>query len=317
MRFVRRRTARRTTALLVAGVVCAGAAGCGMSGGHGGDSGRSGKPSRSSSAGKGSGKTAGKGSGKKSGTSGSKHGGADSRSKDGGPHSGSHPHGKTPLRGKVIVIDPGHNPHNRDQPGKISRSVDIGTGKKECDTTGTATNSGYSEAEFTLALAHRVRTELRKRGATVKFTHDGEEPYGPCVDERAEKGNRAHADAAVSLHADGAPGGSRGFHVILPASVHRGDADTRAIAGPSRRLGTDLRDAFRKATGERPANYLGNGEGLDTRDDLGGLNLSTVPKVFLECGNMRDAADAALLTSPKWREKAARGVADGISAFLT
>ncbi|MDF4250397.1 N-acetylmuramoyl-L-alanine amidase [Streptomyces sp. WMMB303] len=311
MRFVRRRSARRTTALLIAGAVCAGAAGCGMSGGHGGGSGSSGKPSRSPSAGKSSGKETGE-----TGGSGSKHGGADSRDEDGGQHSGPHG-GKTPLRGKVIVVDPGHNPHNRDQPGKISRSVDIGTGKKECDTTGTATNSGYSEAEFTLALAHRVRTELRKRGATVKFTHDGEEPYGPCVDERAEKGNRAHADAAVSLHADGAPSGSRGFHVILPASVHRGGADTRAIAGPSRRLGTDLRDAFREATGERPANYLGNGEGLDTRGDLGGLNLSTVPKVFLECGNMRDPADAALLTSGKWREKAARGIADGISAFLT
>ncbi|MFI7240938.1 N-acetylmuramoyl-L-alanine amidase [Streptomyces qinglanensis] len=309
MRFVKRRTARRTAALLIAGAVCAGAAGCGLSGGHGGSPGRSGKPSRSSSA--------GKDSGKETGRSGSEHGGADRHDKGGGGHSGSHPHGKDPLRGKVIVIDPGHNPRNRDQPDKISRSVDIGTGKKECDTTGTATNSGYSEAEFTLALAHRVRTELRKRGATVKFTHDGEEPYGPCVDERAKKGNRAHADAAVSLHADGAPGGSRGFHVILPASVHRGDADTRAVAGPSRRLGTDLRDAFRKATGARPANYLGNGEGLDTRDDLGGLNLSTVPKVFLECGNMRDAADAALLTSRKWREKAARGVADGITAFLT
>ncbi|WP_019357837.1 N-acetylmuramoyl-L-alanine amidase [Streptomyces sp. AA1529] len=312
MRFVRRRTARRTTALLIAGAVCAGAAGCGRSGGHGGGSDSSGKPSRSAS----SGKTAGKSSGEKTGKGGSGHGGTDGRGKDGGGHSGSRG-GKAPLRGKVIVIDPGHNPHNRDQPGKISRSVDIGTGKKECDTTGTATNSGYSEAEFTLALAHRVRTELRKRGATVKFTHDGEEPYGPCVDERAKRGNRAHADAAVSLHADGAPGGSRGFHVILPASVHRGDADTRAVAGPSKQLGTDLRDAFRKATGERPANYLGNGEGLDTRDDLGGLNLSTVPKVFLECGNMRDAADAALLTSRKWREKAARGVADGITAFLS
>ncbi|MBO8196441.1 N-acetylmuramoyl-L-alanine amidase, partial [Streptomyces oryzae] len=239
----------------------------------------------------------------------------DKGGKGGGP--GAEKPADAPLRGKVIVVDPGHNPHNRDQPGKISRPVDIGTGKKECDTTGTSTNSGYSEAEFTLDLAHRLRTRLRERGATVKFTHDGEDPYGPCVDERAEKGNQAQADAAISLHADGAPSGSRGFHVILPASVHKGDADTRKIVGPSRRLGTDLRDAFREATDEPVSNYLGDGNGLDTRDDLGGLNLSTVPKVFLECGNMRDPADAAHLTSAKWREKAARGAADGITAFLT
>lgn len=222
-----------------------------------------------------------------------------------------------PLKGRTVLVDPGHNPHNRDHPARISRLVDIGTGKKECDTTGTATNSGYAEAEFTLDLARRVRTALEERGATVKFTHNGNTPYGPCVDERAESGNRAGADAAISLHADGAPEGSRGFHVILPAPVHRGAADTRKIAAPSRRLGTAVRDTFREATGEPPADYLGDGEGLDTRGDLGGLNLSTVPKVFLECGNMRDAQDAERLTSARWRAKAADGVAEGITDFLT
>ncbi|MGP3974911.1 N-acetylmuramoyl-L-alanine amidase [Streptomyces sp. 8N114] len=288
---------------MVTGALCLGAAGCGAFGG-GHDDGKGdegGKPSRSSSA----------GAGKKGG----KNGDGDGNGDDDGQQGARKP-AKSPLQGKVIVVDPGHNPHNRDQPGKISRPVDIGTGKKECDTTGTSTNSGYSEAEFTLDLAHRLRTQLRERGATVKFTHDGEAPYGPCVDERAKKGNQAQADAAISLHADGAPSGSRGFHVILPASVHKGDADTRKIVGPSRRLGTDLRDAYRKATDVPPSNYLGDGNGLDTRGDLGGLNLSKVPKVFLECGNMQDPADAALLTSAKWREKAARGVADGITAFL-
>ncbi|WP_369204437.1 N-acetylmuramoyl-L-alanine amidase [Streptomyces sp. PU-14G] len=281
-------------AAVTAALVCLGAAGCGA---FGGDGDEDGKPSA----------TAGDRSASPSPSAGGERG-DDAR--------GGEKPADEPLRGKVIVVDPGHNPHNRDQPGNISRRVDIGTGKKECDTTGTATNSGYAEADFTLDLAHRVRTQLRERGATVRFTHDGDEPYGPCVDERAEKGNQAQADAAISLHADGAPAGSRGFHVILPASVHKGAADTRDIVTPSRRFGTDLRDAFRQATGEQPANYLGDGNGLDTRGDLGGLNLSKVPKVFLECGNMRDPRDAANLTSAKWREKAARGVTDGITAFL-
>ncbi|WP_461019810.1 N-acetylmuramoyl-L-alanine amidase [Streptomyces daliensis] len=222
-----------------------------------------------------------------------------------------------PLKGKTVVIDPGHNPNNRDHPDEIARLVDIGTGKKECDTTGTATNDGYAEAEFTLDLAHRVRSDLGKRGATVVFTHDGDREYGPCVDERARTGNEKKADAVVSLHADGAPTGNRGFHVILPAQVRDGEADTSAIVEPSERLGRALVDAFRGATGERPADYIDDGKGLDTRGDLGGLNLSTVPKVFLECGNMRDAEDAGLLTDPKWRGRAAQGVADGIAAYLT
>ena len=52
------------------------------------------------------------------------------------------------------------------------------------------------------------------------------------------------------------------------------------------------------------------------RTDLGGLNLSTVPKVFIECGNMRNAGDAARLTSPRFRERIAVALEAGFIAFL-
>ncbi|MBT2417301.1 N-acetylmuramoyl-L-alanine amidase [Streptomyces sp. ISL-22] len=220
------------------------------------------------------------------------------------------------LKGKVVVIDPGHNPNNFQHTAEINRKVDIGTNWKECDTTGTSTNDGYTEAEFTLDLAHRLRTLLQKQGATVKFTQDGDRSWGPCVDERAEIGNEAHADAAVSLHADGAGAGQRGFHVILPGKVNAGAADTGPIVGPSRDLGERIAGSFVRVTGSAPSNYVGDGTGLVTREDLGGLNLSTVPKVFIECGNMRDSKDAALLTSGTWRQKAARGISEGIVSFL-
>ncbi|MGW1226871.1 N-acetylmuramoyl-L-alanine amidase [Streptomyces sp. NPDC002530] len=221
-----------------------------------------------------------------------------------------------PLSGRTVVIDPGHNPNNRLHTAEINRQVDIGTAHKECDTTGTATNSGYAEAAFTLDVSRRLRTLLRAEGARVILTHDGDRPYGPCVDERARIGNRAKADAVVSVHADGSATGNRGFHVILPASVRGGGADTSKITGPSRDLGTRMAGLFVRATGSSPSNYIGGGTGLDARDDLGGLNLSTVPKVFIECGNMRDPKDAALLTSAGWRQKAAQGIADGISSYL-
>ncbi|MBZ4017313.1 N-acetylmuramoyl-L-alanine amidase [Streptomyces purpurogeneiscleroticus] len=221
-----------------------------------------------------------------------------------------------PLRGKVVLIDPGHNPGNRHHTAEIARKVDVGNARKECDTTGTSTNSGYAEASFTLDVARRARTLLQKEGVKVVFTQDGDRPYGPCVDERAEIGNDAHADAALSIHADGAGAGNRGFHVIRPGVVHSGGADTRKITGPSRDLADHLVGRFVAATGSAPANYIGNGKGLDTRTDLGGLNLSRVPKVFLECGNMRDAQDAARLTDPAWRQKAAVGITEGITGFL-
>ncbi|MFJ3362807.1 N-acetylmuramoyl-L-alanine amidase [Streptomyces anthocyanicus] len=221
-----------------------------------------------------------------------------------------------PLTGKVVVIDPGHNPANFRHASEINRKVNVGTHWKECDTTGTATNAGWPEAKFTLDVAHRLRTLLQEQGATVKLTQDGDRSFGPCVDERARIGNEAKADAAISIHADGSGAGNRGFHVIMPGSVHDGAADTRAIVAPSAELGERVAGAFVRVTGTAPSNYLGDGTGLVTRTDLGGLNLSTVPKVFIECGNMRDRTDAALLTSGSWRQKAAQGMSEGIVSFL-
>ncbi|MCX4914442.1 N-acetylmuramoyl-L-alanine amidase [Streptomyces sp. NBC_00687] len=233
-----------------------------------------------------------------------------------GSATGAKPAGSGPLKGKVVVIDPGHNPGNFQHTSEINRKVDIGTNRKECDTTGTSTNAGYAEAIFTLDVANRMRTILEHEGATVKLTHDGDRSWGPCVDERARIGNKAHADAVVSVHADGSASGNRGFHVILPGSVHAGGADTRPIVASSRELGERIAGLFVRETGSAPSNYIGDGTGLDVRTDLGGLNLSTVPKVFIECGNMRDSKDAALLTSGAWRQKAARGISEGIVSFL-
>lgn len=224
---------------------------------------------------------------------------------------------KGPLAGRTVVIDPGHNTGNFDHTEEIGRQVDIGTNLKECDTTGTTTNAGYMEAEFTMDVSLRARALLEAQGVKVVLTHEAAgRAWGPCIDERARIGNGATADAVVSVHADGVSAGNRGYHVILPADVRGGDADTAPIVEPSRRLGERIASNFARTTGSAPANYLGSGTGLVVRDDLGGLNLSTRPKVFIECGNMRDAKDAAQLTSPDWRQKAAQGIADGIVGFL-
>ncbi|MFF7529508.1 N-acetylmuramoyl-L-alanine amidase [Streptomyces bobili] len=260
----------------------------------------------------------GRAAGATSGTAGSAGGDPDDKPGASASQSptASAPGGAGALAGKVVVIDPGHNPANFAHTAEINSKVDIGTHKKECDTTGTTTNSGYTEAAFTLDVAHRLRTLLERQGATVKLTQDADRPYGPCIDERARIGNSAPADAVVSVHADGAASGQRGFHVILPGAVHEGGADTRAIVAPSRELGELIADDFAESTDTSPSNYVGDGTGLVTREDLGGLNLSTVPKVFIECGNMRDSKDAALLTSGAWRQKAAQGISEGIVSFL-
>ncbi|MFI8516744.1 N-acetylmuramoyl-L-alanine amidase [Streptomyces sp. NPDC085481] len=241
---------------------------------------------------------------------------ASATGKAGGAIPAGPPRKVPPLAGRTVVIDPGHNPGNFRHSSEINKKVNIGTSRKECDTTGTSTNAGYTEAAFTLDVSHRLRDLLKAQGAEVVLVHDADRPYGPCIDERARIGNAASADAVVSVHADGSATGNRGFHVIVPEHVKAGAADTAKIVGPSRALGEKLVTQFGRATGSHPANYIGSGTGLDVREDLGGLNLSTVPKVFIECGNMRDPKDAALLTDAAWRQKAAQGIANGIGAYL-
>jgi N-acetylmuramoyl-L-alanine amidase len=215
------------------------------------------------------------------------------------------------LRGKVILIDPGHNGGNGAHPSQINRQVYVGNGYKACDTTGTQTNAGYPEHTYTWDVAGRLAALLRAAGARVVLTRSSDTGVGPCITDRAAAGNTAHADLAISVHADGGPAGGLGFHVIEPGSI----GSNAAIVAPSRRLGTAIRDAFRSGTGEPYANYIAH-SGIDVRTDLGGLNLSTVPKVFIECGNMRNATDAARLTSASWRQRAAQALANGMAAYL-
>ncbi|HKN49604.1 MAG TPA: N-acetylmuramoyl-L-alanine amidase, partial [Actinomycetota bacterium] len=189
--------------------------------------------------------------------------------------------GASGLAGRTVVIDPGHNGQNWAHTAEINRLVDIGNGTKACDTTGTATRDGYSEAAYNLDVAQRLASLLTAAGARVVLTRSDNNGWGPCINERAAIGNDAHADAAISIHADGSTVG-RGFHVIYPVSL---PGLTDAIVAPSERLAVDIRDAYAAGAGVPYSTYIGRA-GLDQRSDLGGLNLSRVPKVFIETGNM-------------------------------
>jgi len=216
------------------------------------------------------------------------------------------------LRGKVVAVDPGHNGGNFDAAAAIGKLIWNGRESETCDTTGTETDGGYTEAQFNWDVALFLTADLRAEGATVALTRTSNTGVGPCVTERAAIGNEVHANAAISIHADGGPPGGRGFAILEPVA----DGPDDAIIGPSVTLGADLRAAFASGSGEPLSSYDGTG-GIQPRDDLAGLNLSRVPKVFIECANMRNATDAALVTSLRWQATAARAIAAGLTAFLT
>ncbi|HEY3143788.1 MAG TPA: N-acetylmuramoyl-L-alanine amidase [Acidimicrobiales bacterium] len=219
--------------------------------------------------------------------------------------------GATPLAGVVIVVDPGHNGANGAHPEVINRQVDAGGFQKACNTTGAATDDGVTESAINWAVAQQVRNRLAALGAEVVLTRDSDDGVGPCIDERGLMAVSSGADLLVSLHADGAAPDGSGFHVIHPKPLA---GYTDATAAPSLQLAQAVRDALVTA-GFLPSSYVGDG-GLDERGDLGTLNRSGVPAVILEAGNLRNRADAALLTSTDGQRRLADAVTAGVVTFL-
>jgi N-acetylmuramoyl-L-alanine amidase len=220
-----------------------------------------------------------------------------------------------PLAGRTIVIDPGHQLGNHNFPAQINRQVPAGGFTKPCNTTGTATDGGYPEATFAWQVSQRLRARLEDLGATVVMTRTSNrvDRWGPCVDVRGRAGNDIHADLKVSIHGDGSyAAGARGFHVIAPIS-RAGWTDD--IARPSMRLARSMRGGL-VGVGLPVANYIAGGDGLDARSDLATLNLSDVPTVMVELGNMRDPGDARRMTTPRGRAAYASALVTGIRRFL-
>lgn len=215
------------------------------------------------------------------------------------------------LAGPTVVVDPGHQLGNGRFPEQVNRLVRAGGFRKPCNTVGTATADGFPEATFTWEVSRLVRARLRELGARVVLTRSSNsaDQWGPCVDARGRAGNRLGADLKLSIHADGSDAaGARGFHVIAPAA---GDASREAL-----RLARVVRSSL-LAAGVPTASYIAGGDGLDRRRDLATLNLSAMPAVIVELGNMRSPRDAALMTSDEGRARYADALVAAVLSYLS
>jgi N-acetylmuramoyl-L-alanine amidase len=226
--------------------------------------------------------------------------------------SGAVPSGPAkPLAGKTVGIDPGHNGRNEDDPSYINHMIWNGREEETCDTTGTESDDGYTEAAFNFNVARLLRDDLLRAGARVILTRNSNDGVGPCVTRRAQILNRADPDVAIAIHADGGPAWGRGFTVLEPVA----DGPNDKIIKSSVRFGGDVRSALLAGTQMPESDYYGD-HGVIFRDDLAGLNLASEPKILIECGNMRNATDARLLTTTRFQRRLAAALTAAIVAFL-
>jgi N-acetylmuramoyl-L-alanine amidase len=211
------------------------------------------------------------------------------------------------LGGMVVFLDPGHNGSNDDS---ISRQVPTGRGgTKDCQTSGTTTDSGYPEHTFTWDTTLRIRQALNALGVRTAMSRGDDNSLGPCVDERAAMANAVRPNGIVSIHADGGPPNGRGFHVNYSAPPLNA-----AQSGPAVQFAKAMRDQL-QSSGLTPSTYMGD-NGLYGRSDLTGLNLAQYPSVLVELGNMKNPADSGLIENPAGRQKYADAVVRGIVGFL-
>jgi N-acetylmuramoyl-L-alanine amidase len=184
---------------------------------------------------------------------------------------------------------------------------------KACNTTGTATDAGYPEHAYTWDVALRTRAILEQHGVRVILTRSSDTGVGPCVNERAAIESRPGVDAAVAIHGDGAPSADHGFFVCTAGRTPVGaSAHTVAL---SHDLALDMHGGLLAHSGMTTADYIGS-NGYVATTEFAGLNLSRSPTTFIEIGNMRNAGDASLQSSPSGRQGIADGLAAGLLAYL-
>ena len=218
------------------------------------------------------------------------------------------------LAGKVILLDPGHQLGNSNPAfaKQMAQKKFNGTTVKGCNTTGTATNSGYPEATFNWRVAKRLKRLLEAQGARVELTRtsNSRDAWGPCVWDRAKQANRIGADIMVNIHADGSSARNRGFFLLAPGLVKGWTED---VVKPGRRLAKAMISGMTKA-GAPPSNYIRDQLMISTNTT--GLNFSDVPTVTVELGNMRNAADARLMTPTSGQRSYARWLLAGIDSYF-
>ncbi|WP_067705033.1 N-acetylmuramoyl-L-alanine amidase [Nocardia jejuensis] len=218
------------------------------------------------------------------------------------------------LAGKTIFLDPGHQGPNHNQ--DVAKQVNDGRGgTKPCQTSGMSTLHGIPEHTINWNVAQLVRTSLEGLGAKVVFSRPDDTGWGGCVDDRAKAASNSGADVAISIHADSGPADGRGFHLIVPQlPIPDPKAnEVQSVAGLS--ANKAMRDAYTHA-GFPVATYNGAVEGLQTRNDIAGPALTTVPDVFLEMGNGANVEDAQLLETPEGQLRHAVAITTGLASYL-
>lgn len=195
------------------------------------------------------------------------------------PNTGTSPNSGI-LRGKVIVVDPGHGGSN---PGAV------------------ANNS--TEADNNLAVSLKLRDKLVQAGAKVIMTRDTDRTVAPEgnslgqeLQARVDLAERNKADIFVSIHSNSNPDSSiAGTMTFYPS-------------GKAPKLAQEVQNAIIQEAGSvdkgtSPATFYV-------------LRNTSMPSILVEMGFVTNAQEAVRLNNDSYRTSIANGVFSGIANYF-
>jgi N-acetylmuramoyl-L-alanine amidase len=200
---------------------------------------------------------------------------------------------------RIVVLDPGHGG----------------------DDKGASSPRKLHEKQVVLDIANRVRNRLQARGIKVELTRESDRNLD--LDARCRKAAALKADVFVSIHANATKDrnvrGAETFVLSLPGryssnSYGGGKIPTSTSTGnrydiANMTLGYRIQQNLLRATGQEDRGVK--------RARFEVLRDAPCPAALVETAFLSNSKDEAILMDPAGRDRIARGIADGIVAYLS